>query len=81
MLQERSCLRTIDLLKDCCFVLAAKIAVEPEFEFPIGCRTNLHAGGTVPRALNETQQKAMDNGDGDAFEIRMPHRYLTEGLW
>lgn len=67
-------------MKDCWFVPAVRIAVELEFELPIGCRTNLHARGIVPRASNETQPKAMDNGDEDAFEIRTHHRYLTEGL-
>ena len=81
MLQESSYLRMTDLLKDCCFGLAVTIAVEFEFELPIGCRTNLRAGGIVPIASYETQPKAMDNGDEDAFEIRMHHPYLTEGLW
>ena len=81
MLQERSYLRKTDLLKDCCFGLAATIAVEFGFELAIGCRTNLHVGEIVPKASFETQPKAMDNGDEDAFEIRMHHPYLTEGLW
>ena len=81
MLQERSYLRMTDLLKDCCFGWAAMIAVEFVLELPIGCRTNLHAGGIVPRASHETQPKATDNGDVDAFAIRMHHLYLTEGLW
>lgn len=81
MLQERSYLRTTDLLKDFCFGLAAIIAVDFGFELPIAFRTNLHAGGIAPRASYETQPKAVDNGDEDAFEIRMHHPYLTEGLW
>ena len=81
MPKERSYLPTTDLLKGFCFGLAVKIAVESQFELLIGCRTNLHAGGTVARASFETQPKAMDNGDEDAFEIRMHHPYLTEGLW
>ena len=81
MLRERSYLQRTDLLKDCCFRLPVMIVVAFDFELPIGCWTNLHAGGTVPRASHETQLKVMDNEDEDAFEIRMHRPYLTEDLW